>query len=117
MGDPGKAEDMLFHVGHPILAKMRDMAGAALQDVQGRLSRLLRGNPEAAALGIRGLVHRMARIFQVALLLEEADHDLVAKRPTSLPAVAEFFLNRYVVSSYDPTEHPGYGDLIRQVVE
>lgn len=112
----GKAEDLLLHLRHPSLGKLRDAAGAALQDVEGRLSGLLRGSPEAAALGIRRLVHRMARVFQVALLLEEADHDLAADRPTSLPAIAEFFLHRYVVSDDDPTDRPGYGDLIRQVV-
>ncbi|MFQ5899283.1 MAG: acyl-CoA dehydrogenase family protein [Candidatus Methylomirabilia bacterium] len=113
----GKAEDLLLGLKHPALGEMRDGAGAALHEARGRFNRLLRAEPEAAALGIRGLVHRVARIFQVSLLLEEADHELAANRPTPLPAMAQLFLNRYVVAGYDPMEDSAYGDLIRRVVE
>lgn len=59
----------------------------------------------------------MARIFQVSLLLEEADHDLASNASTRLPAIAEFFLNRYVVAGYDPTEDSGYANLVRRIAE
>ncbi|MBI4590384.1 MAG: acyl-CoA dehydrogenase family protein [Candidatus Rokubacteria bacterium] len=112
----GKAEDILLGIRHPVLKEMRDRAAAALADGRSRFGRVLRGDPEAAALHIRGLVHRMARIFQVSLLLEETEHDLAADRPTPLPAVAELFLNRYVVAGYDPMEDAGYGDLVGRVL-
>ncbi|MBI4609258.1 MAG: acyl-CoA dehydrogenase family protein [Candidatus Rokubacteria bacterium] len=113
----GNAEGTLLGIRDPALTPARDITSAALQDARARLARLLRGDPEAAALGIRRLVHRMARIFQASLLLEGADHDLAAKEPTPLPAIARFFVNRYVAAGYDPTEDSGYGDLIGQVVQ
>ncbi|OGL17081.1 MAG: hypothetical protein A3G97_11305 [Candidatus Rokubacteria bacterium RIFCSPLOWO2_12_FULL_69_21] len=113
----GRAEDTLLGVKHPALAATREAATAGLQDGREKLHRLLRRDPEAAALGVRRLVHRMARIFQASLLLEEADQDLTANRPTRLPEIARFFVSRYVEPGYDPAEDPGYGDLIRQIVE
>jgi alkylation response protein AidB-like acyl-CoA dehydrogenase len=113
----GQAEDTLLGVKHPVLAATREAAAAALTDEREKLHRLLRRDPEAAALGIRRLIHRMARIFQASLLLEEADQDLTANRATRLPAVARFFVGRYVEAGYDPAEDPGYGELIRQIVE
>ena len=113
----GQAEDTLLGVKHPALAAMREAATAGLQDEREKLHRLLRRDPEAAALGVRRLVHRMARIFQASLLLEEADQDLTANRPTRLPEIGRFFVSRYVEPGYDPAEDPGYGELIRQIVE
>lgn len=113
----GQAEDTLLGVRHPALAATREAATAGLQDEREKLHRLLRRDPEAAALGVRRLVHRMARIFQASLLLEEADQDLTANRPTRLPEIARFFVSRYVEPGYDPAEDPGYGELIRQIVE
>ena len=113
----GQAEDTLLGVKHPALAATREAATAGLQDGREKLHRLLRRDPEAAALGVRRLVHRMARIFQASLLLEEADQDLTANRPTRLPEIARFFVSRYVEPGYDPAEDPGYGELIRQIVE
>jgi len=113
----GQAEDTLLGVKHPALAATREAATAGLQDGREKLHRLLRRDPEAAALGVRRLVHRMARIFQASLLLEEADQDLTANRPTRLPEIGRFFVSRYVEPGYDPAEDPGYGELIRQIVE
>ena len=113
----GQAEDTLLGVKHPALAATREAATSGLQDGREKLHRLLRRDPEAAALGVRRLVHRMARIFQASLLLEEADQDLTANRPTRLPEIARFFVSRYVEPGYDPAEDPGYGELIRQIVE
>jgi len=113
----GRAEEILLGLRHPALTKLKDLAATALEDARGRFSRLLKSNPEAAALGVRGLVQRMARIFQASLLLEEADHELSANRPTPLPAIVEFFLNRYVTADYDPLADSGYSELIRQLVE
>ena len=113
----GQAEDTLLGVKHPALAATREAATAGLQDEREKLHRLLRRDPEAAALGIRRLIHRMARIFQASLLLEEADQDLTANRPTRLPEITRFFVSRYVEPGYDPAEDPGYGELIRQIVE
>lgn len=59
----------------------------------------------------------MARIFQASLLLEEADQELASHPSTALPAIAQFFLNRYVVAGYDPAEDSGYGNLVSQVLE
>ncbi|MBI2544416.1 MAG: acyl-CoA dehydrogenase family protein [Candidatus Rokubacteria bacterium] len=110
----GQAEDLLLGVKHPALATPREAAAAALQEGRERFQRLLRRDPEAAAIGIRRLVHRMARIFQASLLLEEA---VAANPSTRLPAIAQFFLSRYVVAGYDPAEDSGYGNLVSQVLE
>jgi hypothetical protein len=113
----GRAEEILLSIAHPGLAEMRGQAVTALDEVREKLRRLFRQDPEAAALHIRRLVHRMARVFQASLLLEEADRELAANRLTPLPSIARFFLNRCVAANYDPAEDPGYAGLIGEVVE
>ena len=110
-GNDGDAQDALQETFLQVYRSLGGFRGEA------RFSTWLYRVATNAALGVRRLVHRMARIFQASLLLEEADQDLTANRPTRLPEIARFFVSRYVEPGYDPAEDPGYGDLIRQIVE
>jgi len=110
-------QDLLLGVQARALVATRDRALTALDDARDAMDGLLRGNPEAAAYHARGLVTRMARIVQVALLLEDAQHAVAEDGVGWLPAAAQFLLSRYVVPGYDPREDPGYPELIRQILE
>jgi hypothetical protein len=67
----------------------------------------------AAALHVRALVGRLARIFQVALLLEDAGRE---GSPDWLAAAAELLLTRYVVRGYEPAADAGYGELLERLL-
>ncbi len=112
-----KAQDILLGIKPPALAVTRDAALAALDDARGRLSGVLRGDPDAAALHMRSLMTRIARIMQVSLLLEDAQHSAGEKGLGWLSAAAQFILNRYARAGYDPAEDRGYPELIRQILE
>ena len=111
------AQDLLLGAEAPALAATRDRALTALDDVRGAMDGLLRGDPQEAGYHVRGLVTRMARIVQVALLLDDAQHDGGNNGLGWLPAAAQFLLDRHVVPGYDPREDPGYPGLIRQILE
>ena len=111
------AQDLLLGAEAPALAATRDRALTALDDVRGAMDGLLRGDPQEAGYHVRGLVTRMARIVQVALLLDDAHHDGGNNGLGWLPAAAQFLLDRHVVPGYDPREDPGYPGLIRQILE
>ncbi len=112
-----KAQDLLLGVKQPALGTTRDTALAALDDVRSSLNGALRGDPDVAALHMRGLVTRIARVMQVSLLLDDAQHAAGAKGLGWLPAAAQFILNRHVLAGYDPVEDRGYPELIRQILE
>jgi acyl-CoA dehydrogenase len=112
-----KTQDVLLGVKLPPLTTTRDRALGALEDLRGSLHAILRREPREAALHIRVLVGRMARIFQVALLLDDAQADAGEHRIGWLAAAAELLLNREGACGYDATTDPGYPALIDQVLE
>ncbi len=111
-----KAQDVLLGVTPAPLTATRDVALAALDDVRSRLTGALRGEPDVAALHMRGLMTRVARIMQVALLLEDAQHAAGDEGLAWLPVAAEFLLKRHVLSGWEPDGDPGYAELIREVL-
>jgi hypothetical protein len=111
-----ETEDRLLGVKLPLLQDTRDRALAILEDVRGSLHALLRREPSDAALHIRALVGRMARIFQATLLLEDAQEATADDATGWLPAAAQLLLNRDAASGYDPAKDPAYPALLHQVL-
>ncbi len=111
-----RTQDLLLGVSAPALAATRDRALTVLEDSRGSLNGLLRQDPQEAAFHIRGLVGRIARIVQVALLLEDAQAGAQEHRVGWLPAAAQFLLDRHAASDYDAVKDPGYPELINQVL-
>jgi hypothetical protein len=98
------------------LSKTRDRALAALEGTRGRLATLLRGDLTEAGFHIRGLMTRAARLTQVALLLDDAQHAADAPDWDWLGASAELVLNRHVVPGWEPMDDPGHPALIGRVL-
>jgi alkylation response protein AidB-like acyl-CoA dehydrogenase len=105
-----RASDALLAVDRPDLAATRDAALARLEDVRGRLETLLRATPDVAALHVRALVGQVARLFQVALLLEQAARD--PHTPAAVPAIARFLLKRLGGDVVGDPEYPGLIDAV-----
>lgn len=110
-----RTQAILLGLSPSAVGPARDRALGALDDVRGRLAALLRGDAEVAALHVRRLVGRLARVFQVALLLEDAAGG--AAQVPWLPAAAELLLNRFAVAGYEPAEDPAYPALVARLVE
>ncbi|OGK76771.1 MAG: hypothetical protein A2050_12620 [Candidatus Rokubacteria bacterium GWA2_73_35] len=110
-----RAQDLLLGVRRPELAATRERALGALDELRGSLAGLLRRGPDAAALHIRGLVTRMARVTQVALLLDDAQADGGAC--PWLGAAADLLLRRFTLPGWDPLADPDYERLIATVLE
>jgi alkylation response protein AidB-like acyl-CoA dehydrogenase len=113
----GKAQDTLLGIKSPALVATREAALGALDDTRSRLNGILRSDPDAAAFHMRGLMTRVARIVQVSLLLEDAQHAVGEKGLGWLWAAAQLILNRHALAGYDPVGDRGYPGLIRQVLE
>jgi alkylation response protein AidB-like acyl-CoA dehydrogenase len=111
-----RAEEVLHALRHPGLGPARAAAAAALDDVRAELATLLRAEPDAAAYHFRAVAERLARVFQAALLLEEADAALARGEATGLPAVARFFVDRHVRRDYAPAGDPGYAGRLAEVL-
>jgi hypothetical protein len=112
----GACQELLLGVRAPALAGTRDRALGALDDLRGTLATLLRGDPDVAALHLRALVTRMARLAQVALLLEDAGAAQGEAGLGWLGAAAELLLDRWVVRGYEPVADATYPALVRRVL-
>jgi hypothetical protein len=110
------AEELLHAVRHPALGAARAAAVAALDDVRADLGTLLRTEPDVAALHFRDLAQRLARVFQAALLLEEAQGVLAGGEATDLPALAGFFVDRHVRRRPAPVNDPAYAARLQEIV-
>jgi hypothetical protein len=86
------------------------------EDVRGSLRSLLRREPGEAVLHIRALVGRMARTFQVALLLDDAQACGGEPGIGWLGAAAELLLIDDRASGYDAGNDPAYPKLIDQAL-
>jgi hypothetical protein len=104
--------DGLLAVERPALVGARDAALTVLEDVRTRVGALLRATPDVAALHVRALMGRLARLLQAALLLEQAAQD--PGTPAWVPAIARFLL--HLAAGDDPTDDPGYPALIDAVL-
>lgn len=111
-----RTQDALLGVRRADLVSTRDGALAALDEVRGRMEGLLRREPDEAALHVRALVTRLARIVQVSLLLEDAQDEGAEPAVPWLGAAAEFLLRRHLLPGYEPMEDPGYRELVRRLV-
>ncbi|OGK97588.1 MAG: hypothetical protein A3E31_11400 [Candidatus Rokubacteria bacterium RIFCSPHIGHO2_12_FULL_73_22] len=110
-----RAQDLLLGVRRPALAATRERALGALDELRGSLAGLLRRGPDAAALHMRGLVTRMARLTQVALLLDDAQAD--DGTCPWLGAAADLVLRRFALPGWDPLGDPDYEGLIAAILE
>ena len=109
------SQDRLLGVQAPALAATRDRALGALDDTRARLDGVLRRDPREAALHMRSLATRMARLFQVALLLDDAARDETASVPW-IGDAAQFLLDRDVVAGYEPMDDPAYPARIDRIL-
>jgi acyl-CoA dehydrogenase len=112
----GAAQELLLGLRAPAVLGPRDRALAALDDVRGAFAHLLRGDPDVAALHVRALIARCARIWQVSILLDEAQAAEVAAAVPWLGDAADFLLKRNVESGYDAARDPGYAALVARLV-
>jgi alkylation response protein AidB-like acyl-CoA dehydrogenase len=112
----GAAQDLLLGVHEPALAARRDRALGALEDTRGAFARLLRSDADVAALHVRTLVGRIARIVQAAVLLDEAQAPDVTAAVPWLADAADFLLRRHADTGYDATADTDYGALIARIV-
>lgn len=111
------AQDLLLGLRRPALRAARESALGALEDLRADLDGLLRREPGEAALHVRALAGRMARLTQAALLLEEADQAPPDGPLGWLPAAAQLLLHRSRRPGYDPAADPAYPALVREIVE
>jgi alkylation response protein AidB-like acyl-CoA dehydrogenase len=109
------AQEMLVGVRAPALSRTRDRALTALDDARAAFDGLLRGDLGVAALHVRGVVRRIARLFQVAILLDEADAPAVATVAPWIGDAAALLL-ACDVERTDVTADPDYPDLLRRVL-
>jgi len=112
-----QAQALLLGVKEPALGRTREGALAALDETRGRLAGLLRGDLERAAYHIRPLMTRVARLMQVALLLDDAQEARDLPGLGWLGPAAGFLLDRHARERYDPLEDPGYPERIGAVLE
>jgi hypothetical protein len=112
------ARDILLGVQRPGLRSTRDQALDALESVRADLDGLLPRDAEEAGLHIRDFMERVARLTQVALLLEDADRvDHPADPDLAwLADAAELLLKRRVLPGYDAAADPAYPGLVRRLV-
>jgi len=110
-----EVESLLLAVRRPELAATRERALGALDDLRGSLTALLRRGPDGAALHMRRLVTRMARLTQVSLLLQDAQaQDGLGPW---LGAAADLLLRRFALPAWDPLADPEYEALVATVTE
>ncbi|HSE91806.1 MAG TPA: acyl-CoA dehydrogenase family protein [Methylomirabilota bacterium] len=108
-----RVEEALLAAGGPAGGAVVERALAARDELRERFVALLRGGGDRAALHVRPLAHRMGRLFQVALLLEQA---AAAAEPRPLVAVAEWLLHAEVISGHDPADDPEYAARILAIL-
>src|SRR5262245_27868439 len=110
------AQDLLLGVRESTLSSARDRALTILDQLRAGVEAVLRLDAEVAGFHIRGQVGRMARLFQISLLLDDAEH-VTDDESGWLPAAAELLMNRYLTVGYDPMDDPRYPDHIRRLLE
>jgi hypothetical protein len=107
--------NFLNRVTVPALMVTRDRGLADLEDVKSRVRQVLHGDPELAALHVRGLVFRMARTFQAALLLNQAASDAFEAQAGILHAAARFLLDAGGRLASEPMDDPEYADRLKEL--
>jgi hypothetical protein len=112
-----QAQALLLGVTEPALGRTREGALGALDDTRVRLAGLLRGDLERAAYHIRPMMTRVARLMQVALLLDDAQYAQAEPGLGWLGPAAGFLLDRHARAAHDALEDPGYPELVGAVIE
>jgi acyl-CoA dehydrogenase len=112
-------EPLLVHVQDVLLgvpaggpASTRERALTALDEARAGFGELLRGDARAAGFHVRALVGRIARLAQVALLLEQAQ----AGGPAWLAPAADLLLRRTLETDTDRRRDTAYPTLIDAVL-
>jgi acyl-CoA dehydrogenase len=109
-------QDTLLAVRQPALKPTRDLALTTLDDTRSDLRTLLRQEPEVAGLHVRALMGRVARLWQAALLLGDADRMRGEPGLDWLPAAADLLLKRWALPAYAASADPAYPDLVMRLV-
>ncbi len=111
-----ETRNLLHDVSSPAFVATRDRGLANLEDVEARVRRVLNGESEVAALHVRGLVYRMARTFQAALLLSQAATDVFKAQADLLHAAARFLFDSGGPLASEPMDDPEYADRLKHLV-
>jgi alkylation response protein AidB-like acyl-CoA dehydrogenase len=111
-----RARDLLLRRRDPALLAARDRGLTLLEETDHKLAGVLREDLEVAALHLRGLIGRLARVFQAALLLEDAEHEAALPLRPSLLARAHFLLDGVSLRE-EPAADARSHEMIRAMLE
>ncbi len=87
----------------------------AAGDLSARVTRSIR-NPEHGRIHFRRQLTELARLFQAARLLWEADRERAAGDGRTKTAVAQFFVRRHLMSAYRPEADPSWNRRIDTIL-
>ncbi len=112
---------ILKGIADPDLGHVADRAQTELEELAGRVAECVH-EPEYGALHFRGLLERLVRAHQVALLLQGAEaaaaagDDRSGELGVELSAAAEIILGRYVERDYRSEEDPRFESLVARLL-
>jgi hypothetical protein len=92
-----------------------DRAQTELEDLAGKVAESV-AEPDYGALHFRGLLERMVRAHQIALMLRAAEDAAPSSLAGELSAAAEILLGRHLQAGYRAEEDPRFGELVDQLV-
>jgi alkylation response protein AidB-like acyl-CoA dehydrogenase len=113
----GAVEALLLGVQAAHVRLVRTRAQAALEQLRGRLERLLRGDPGRAGFHARDLMARLGRLFQVAVLLDDAQEAEHQPALRWLPSAVDLLLRRYVEVGREADAETDWPDTVGRVLE
>lgn len=108
---------LLDRVTSAALAEAQDQVLASMEQVRGRLEKVLQGSPDFYQSHVRRVVDELAAVIQAACLLVEADWELGQGVDSDKPQAVGFFSDRYLQPGYDPMADDKYLDRVLRLAE
>ncbi len=106
---------MLKGVGHPELEPAATLAGAALEELEGRVARCLADDVHGD-LHFRSVLGAITRAVQAAALLEAADAEHDVTLGAELRAVADLFAHNHLDPGFDPEADLSFATRVAYVL-
>lgn len=110
-----RTASMLKGIADPEFGAVADRAQNELEELTGKVAECIE-EPGYGALHFRGLLERLVRAHQVALLLLAAEDVRSGVLSAELAAAAEIILGRYVERDYRAEENPRFEGLVTHLV-
>jgi acyl-CoA dehydrogenase len=107
-----RTEELWGSRRHPALARLRDQALAAVDEVRNTIGQLLGEDPERGVLHMRAVMCRMARLFQASLLADGAEQEVFSNHRDLLIAMARWLLHHDRLEGYAFVGDKDYPELI-----